>query len=305
MLCRPCCRAMDHIPALFGANVSNHVDFVRREIVKVEPFDACTGDIQNDLSGKIALILRGECNFAWKVWQAQKANAIAVVVMDVQPRTPHELWEVQMVGDKYASDVHIPSVFVSHETGNAILESLEDQVVLVTMNATGHRTSLQRRHHTVLEGVVLYALSTSAMFLVLSGVCFVFSNAASWYQRTERTRAAKRLPVMAYETKGDDDDSTCAICLELFEKKVLVKMLPCRHEFHHTCIDPWLEKQSSQCPLCKQDALCLGGGSCELLPLPSPMSLHGPVTSSPFQMLMYTCMILPIVMLAIVLGVLF
>ncbi|ETV69966.1 hypothetical protein, variant [Aphanomyces astaci] len=254
---RPCCSVMDHIPALFGANVTSE-DFVGREIVKVEPFDACVGDIQNDLRGKMALIVRGDCNFAWKVLQAQRAHAVAVVVMDLQPRSPHELWEVQMVGDGNASDIHIPSVYVSHESGNTILQGLEqNQSVLVTLNATGHRTSLQRRHHTVLEGVVLYVLSTSVMFLVLSGACLAFSNAASWYQRTERTRAAKRLPVVAYEMKGDDDDSMCAICLEPFERHVLVKMLPCRHEFHHPCIDPWLEKQSSQCPLCKQDALSL------------------------------------------------
>jgi len=35
-----------------------------------------------DLRGKVAFIQRGDCNFAQKVWNAQRAHAIGAVVMD-------------------------------------------------------------------------------------------------------------------------------------------------------------------------------------------------------------------------------
>jgi hypothetical protein len=47
----------------------------------VTPFTACE-PIEMDLRGKVAFIQRGDCNFAQKVWNAQRAHAIGAVVMD-------------------------------------------------------------------------------------------------------------------------------------------------------------------------------------------------------------------------------
>ncbi|CAK4080028.1 unnamed protein product [Aphanomyces euteiches] len=144
---RPCCHVADHVSAVFGSNVTNDVDYVRREVIAVEPFEACEGPIEQDLSGKMALILRGKCNFAWKVLQAQRANAIAVVVMDHTPRSSSEPWELQMIGDGNATEIHIPSVFVSHETGQAILGNITTGgPVLLTLNTTGNRKDLLARY---------------------------------------------------------------------------------------------------------------------------------------------------------------
>ncbi|KAG0054279.1 hypothetical protein BGZ83_011621 [Gryganskiella cystojenkinii] len=48
---------------------------------------------------------------------------------------------------------------------------------------------------------------------------------------------------------------TCAVCLDEFEAGEEIRSLPCRHEFHCECIDPWLTRKSSTCPLCKFDCL--------------------------------------------------
>ncbi|XP_019706135.1 uncharacterized protein [Elaeis guineensis] len=42
----------------------------------------------------------------------------------------------------------------------------------------------------------------------------------------------------------------CVICLENFEAGVEVTMMPCSHEFHHTCLSQWLEL-SHLCPVCR------------------------------------------------------
>ena len=46
-------------------------------------------------------------------------------------------------------------------------------------------------------------------------------------------------------------DVTCAICVEDFQNGERVKELPCKHIFHPTCVDEWLNNHSSLCPLCK------------------------------------------------------
>lgn len=42
---------------------------------------------------------------------------------------------------------------------------------------------------------------------------------------------------------------TCSICAEDFAAEEDVRILPCKHEFHRHCIDPWLVQQSTKCPL--------------------------------------------------------
>ncbi|KAI9289424.1 hypothetical protein BC943DRAFT_73186 [Umbelopsis sp. AD052] len=48
-------------------------------------------------------------------------------------------------------------------------------------------------------------------------------------------------------------DAMCVICLDDFDIGEKVRRLPCGHEFHCECIDPWLTIKSASCPLCKHD----------------------------------------------------
>lgn len=41
----------------------------------------------------------------------------------------------------------------------------------------------------------------------------------------------------------------CSICTEDFAKGEDVRVLPCRHQYHPACIDPWLLNVSGTCPL--------------------------------------------------------
>lgn len=48
----------------------------------------------------------------------------------------------------------------------------------------------------------------------------------------------------------------CAICFDVFELgKTEVRVLPCRHVFHPECVDRYLLRRSSLCPLCKTSCL--------------------------------------------------
>lgn len=48
--------------------------------------------------------------------------------------------------------------------------------------------------------------------------------------------------------------SMCAICLEEFCEGQELRVIPCQHEFHKQCVDPWL-KQKWTCPLCNRNIL--------------------------------------------------
>ncbi|KAK7204013.1 hypothetical protein BZA70DRAFT_281282 [Myxozyma melibiosi] len=45
----------------------------------------------------------------------------------------------------------------------------------------------------------------------------------------------------------------CPICFEPFLPGQDLRILPCHHGFHASCVDPWLLNSSSQCPLCRVD----------------------------------------------------
>lgn len=48
----------------------------------------------------------------------------------------------------------------------------------------------------------------------------------------------------------EDDDDCCPICLVEYEVGDDIRCLPCNHEFHKSCVDPWLSNNAS-CPACR------------------------------------------------------
>lgn len=78
----------------------------------------------------------------------------------------------------------------------------------------------------------------------------------------------KLFPVESFQSPGilgSDPAATqvplsgegCSICLFDFEDgDELRKLLPCGHRFHRACIDQWLLKSSTTCPIDKMDLRC-------------------------------------------------
>ncbi|CAG8719212.1 21034_t:CDS:2 [Cetraspora pellucida] len=53
--------------------------------------------------------------------------------------------------------------------------------------------------------------------------------------------------------KVTEEQLTCPICLGDFESGEELRILPCHHQYHTSCIDPWLLEISTLCPMCKAD----------------------------------------------------
>lgn len=54
----------------------------------------------------------------------------------------------------------------------------------------------------------------------------------------------------ADEEAGDTEGVRCSVCLENFVEGELIRTVPCFHQFHAACVDPWL-RQRGTCPVCK------------------------------------------------------
>ncbi|TQW00517.1 hypothetical protein V2A60_001596 [Cordyceps javanica] len=50
-----------------------------------------------------------------------------------------------------------------------------------------------------------------------------------------------------------EDHLGCSICTDDFNVGEDVRVLPCNHQFHPSCVDPWLVNVSGTCPLCRYD----------------------------------------------------
>ncbi len=79
---------------------------------------ACNDTLPTNVKGKIALIYRGSCNFTVKVKNAQKAGAVAVIMINTQGSD-----YITMGGTD--NSIIIPAVLISYEDGQKIVASIK------------------------------------------------------------------------------------------------------------------------------------------------------------------------------------
>lgn len=78
-------------------------------------------------------------------------------------------------------------------------------------------------------------------------------------ERIERNGGEEELMKYTGEDLGMGEVQTssaqheCCVCLEFMPQGEKVRILPCRHVFHHECINGWFEHGKFSCPMCKMD----------------------------------------------------
>ena len=50
-------------------------------------------------------------------------------------------------------------------------------------------------------------------------------------------------------------DNICSVCLDEFKEDDILKKLNCEHIFHKDCLEPWLNNNNRNCPLCRTDII--------------------------------------------------
>ncbi|KAF4036626.1 Ring finger domain [Phytophthora infestans] len=198
----PDCRLMTHVSGEFtNLTMLENGGLKNVWIVPVTPFTACEPLRGQDLTGKVALVLRGDCNFVQKVWHAQRAHAAAVVVMDDELR--HEPpYHIIMMKDDMASSVRIPSVFISYASGEWLLAARSRAApwnpLRITLDSNGELPQASTSNR-LLKRVIAYIFLISIVCAFSSGLSLLSSAIFQWVGRTRRTRAAKQLPIAKYE----------------------------------------------------------------------------------------------------------
>uniref|UniRef100_A0A2N9FKX4 RING-type domain-containing protein n=1 Tax=Fagus sylvatica TaxID=28930 RepID=A0A2N9FKX4_FAGSY len=55
------------------------------------------------------------------------------------------------------------------------------------------------------------------------------------------------------DTAEGSEVEQCYICLAEYEEGDKIRVLPCHHEYHMSCVDKWLKEIQGVCPLCRGD----------------------------------------------------
>ncbi len=97
------------------------------DLLATNPVNGCTA-ISEDLTGKIALIERGTCNFSVKVKNAQLKGAIAAIIYNAPTSTTFG----QMGGTD--ATITIPSILIDNNEGQTIVNQLSSSSVNVTLS---------------------------------------------------------------------------------------------------------------------------------------------------------------------------
>ena len=119
-----------YAPAGFGPAIVSPItaDFVLANDGSGVTSDGCQPLVNAAaVSGKIAVIDRGTCNFATKVATAESAGAIAVIIINNSPGAPFT-----MSGN--GTPINIPSVMISQSDGNFIKSAMIGSTVNGTLN---------------------------------------------------------------------------------------------------------------------------------------------------------------------------
>jgi len=236
--------------AAFGPHVYN----VSGDAVLARPLSGCLTEGASNLHSKIALISRGNCTFAEKVMSAQSAGAIGVIIGNTDDE---DAW-ITMTADRLHNyTITIPSVVVQLRTFRFVEQLLiHDKSVKAILDSEGEYIPMTYSQSMVALACFL-VLVPALWCLLASSTCF-YKHIRSLCSRERRKKHMALLPIVAFidnkqvELRLKPLNENCAVCLDDFAPGVPVKVLPCHHGFHPSCIDPWLVTSSELCPMCKQ-----------------------------------------------------
>ncbi|XP_055630435.1 E3 ubiquitin-protein ligase goliath isoform X2 [Toxorhynchites rutilus septentrionalis] len=207
----------------------------------------------------IALIKRGNCNFEEKVKHAYTHGAAGVIIYNDKD---DQRLDKMKINDK---ERNITAVFTTKAKGHELIDILERQHYEITMSiieGSRHYRSLANINRTS----VLFVSISFIVLMIISLVWLVFYYVQRFRYLQTKDKQSRRLcnvakriiaKIPTKSIKSDDkeiDNDCCAICIEPYKVTDVIRVLPCKHEFHKTCIDPWLLEHRT-CPMCKMDIL--------------------------------------------------
>ncbi|KAL5012100.1 hypothetical protein ScPMuIL_010651 [Solemya velum] len=239
--------------------------------------DACSRIQQPHVTTKwIALVKRGACDFTKKVHNtAKKSNASAVVIYNnVAPREDSAQSEdVGITGRVYRED-DVVTIFISKKDGDFITDLVDDGLTVTmhirvgTVQPPSSKDVTHHNAHNISKTSVLFVSISFIVLMIISLAWLVFYYIQRFRYAHAKERLSRRLASAAKKAiakipqrtlrSGDkeleSETDQCPVCIEPYKTSEVIRILPCKHVFHKSCVDPWLLDQRS-CPMCKLDIL--------------------------------------------------
>ena len=276
-------------PALFGKYISQHV-VITSNLSQVPGNNfLCGGVTANDSSGnfngdmglKTLIAERGKCSFEDKARFAQdySPEVEALIVYDNEDSPDDYGQTLIAMGADNPNGVNIQLLFVSKSTG---LEMTNKTVKVNKFEYDGvpppdvESIYLSSWYLILICSIFTLGLGCSGIVfclrrglvrnnegLIIIGQSSLLTDEA--FRKFEEVEYGED-PSMSMVASHDEIEveidgnrrnpyyatAVCSICLETYELKDTLTMLPCRHAFHPGCIKPWVTQRSSSCPLCKR-----------------------------------------------------
>ncbi|XP_038976322.1 receptor homology region, transmembrane domain- and RING domain-containing protein 1-like isoform X1 [Phoenix dactylifera] len=221
-----------------------------------DPIDACStlpsnrtavGRGGGSAHSDFILIVRGVCSFENKVRIAQDAGYQAAIIYDDQEKG--SLYS--MIGD--STGIYIHAVFVSKMAGETLKKFARGEEGECCIGSSMDETA----------GTVLVISFVSLVVIVSVLAAFLFARNCRLLRHGAHKRppsmnrqAVELLPSFTFKSSYVNSKrmaETCAICLEDYRDGERLRVLPCLHDFHAVCVDSWLTKWGTFCPICKHE----------------------------------------------------
>ncbi|XP_029439831.1 E3 ubiquitin-protein ligase RNF130 isoform X2 [Rhinatrema bivittatum] len=205
----------------------------------------------------IALLQRGNCTFKEKIQRAASHNATAVVIYN-------NVSKEEAVTMSYPGTGGIIAIMITEARGKELLSYVERNVSVFMAIALGTRSSSKNFS----RGSLVFVSISFIVLMIISSAWLIFYFIQKIRYTSARDRNQRRLGDAAKKAVGklttrtvkkgdketDPDFDHCAVCIESYKQNDVVRVLPCKHVFHKSCVDPWLSEHCT-CPMCKLNIL--------------------------------------------------
>ena len=169
----------------------------------------------------------------------------------------HFWWSPQA----YLSNVSAPTppyfLAVSRNTGKVLSDLLEDTRFNTTKDwhECLHYIELRFDDLNAMQGKDLAVLLFLRILFYLLFICSMVRWFSALYQddKDDKPRVQFTGNELGQGVIQEGTFCECAICLEAMPAGTKVRILPCRHAFHHDCIVGWFNEDKYTCPMCKMD----------------------------------------------------
>ncbi|XP_030069185.1 E3 ubiquitin-protein ligase RNF130 isoform X3 [Microcaecilia unicolor] len=158
----------------------------------------------------------------------------------------------------------IVAIMITEARGKEILSYVERNMSVFMAIAFGTRNVSKNFN----RGSLVFVSISFIVLMVISSAWLIFYFIQKIRYTSARDRNQRRLGDAAKKAVGklttrtvkkgdketDPDFDHCAVCIESYKQSDVVRILPCKHVFHKSCVDPWLSEHCT-CPMCKLNIL--------------------------------------------------